>query len=164
MDLTTILRFIHIFSAIFWVGTTLFMLFFLEPVIQRAGQAGGQVMQMLASGTRFPQVIALSGLVTVLAGLALYGLKHGFEPATMFGPKLPLILGALAGILAFFTGSYFQGRTVKQLVALGAEIAAQNGPPTPEQMAQMQAHQERIALGTRITAVLMTLAIIGMVI
>ena len=163
MDFTTLLRFIHIFSAIFWVGTTLFMLFFLEPVIQRAEQAGGKVMQMLAAETRFPQVIALSGLVTVLAGLGLYGMKYGFDPATMFGPKLPLILGALAGILAFFIGSYFQGRSVKALVALGAEIATQNGPPAPEQMAQMRAHQERIALGTRITAVLMTLAVIGMV-
>ena len=163
MDFTTLLRFIHIFSAIFWVGTTLFMLFFMEPVIQRAGQAGGRVMQILASETRFPQVIALSGLITVLAGLGLYGMTHGLDPAILFGPKLPLALGALAGILAFFTGSYFQGRSVKQLVALGETMASQNGPPTPEQMAQMQAHQARIAQGTRLTAVLMILAVIGMV-
>ena len=163
MDFTTILRFIHIFAAIFWMGTTLFMLFFLEPVIQRMGQTGGRVMQMLASETRFPQIIALSGLITVLAGLGLYGMMHGVDLAILFGPRLPLALGALAGILAFFTGSYFQGRSVKQLVALDATIATQNGPPTPEQRAQMQQHQARIALGTRITAVLMVLAVIGMV-
>ena len=163
MDFTTVLRFIHISSAIFWMGTTLFMLFFLEPVIQRAGQAGSRVMQMLATETHFPQIIALSGLITVLAGLGLYGMMHGFDLAILFGPRLPLALGALAGILAFFTGSYFQGRSVKQLVALGATIATQNGPPTPEQMAQMQHHQARIALGTRIAAVLMVLAVIGMV-
>ncbi len=85
------------------------MLFFLEPV-----------MQMLAAETRFPQVIALSGFITVMAGLGLYGLMHGFDPAILFDPKLPLALGALAGILAFFTGSYFQGRSIKQLEALGA--------------------------------------------
>ena len=90
-------------------------------------------------------------------------MMHGFDLAILFGPRLPLALGALAGILAFFTGSYFQGRSVKQLVALGATIATQNGPPTPEQMAKMQQHQARIALGTRITAVLMVLAVIGMV-
>ena len=164
MDTATLLRLIHIFSAIFWMGTTLFMLFFLEPVMQRAGQAGGKVMQMLASETRFPQIIALSGLITVLAGLGLFGMTHGFDPATLFGSRLPLTLGALAGILAFFTGSYFQGRSVKALVALGATIATQNGPPTPEQMAQMQQHQARIVLGTRIAAVLMTIAVIGMVV
>lgn len=163
MDLVTLLRFIHILSAIFWMGTTLFMLFFLEPVMQRAGQAGGQIMQLLATGTRFPQAIALSGIATVLAGLLMYWQMYGFNPATMFGPKLPLTLGALAGFLAVITGFTFQNRAVKQLVALGEEIAGQNGPPTAEQMRQMQAHQARIALGTRIAGVLMLLAVIGMV-
>ena len=163
MDLTVLLRLIHISAAIFWVGTTFFMLFFLEPVIEHTGQAGNQVMQVLASNTRFPQVIALSGIITVLAGLAMYWRVYGFDITTMFSSRFPLTLGALAGFLAFFTGSYFQGRSVKQLVALGATIATQNSPPTPEQMAQMQQHQARIALGTRITAVLMVLAVIGMV-
>ena len=163
MDLTTVLRFIHIFSAIFWVGTTLFMLFFLEPVVKRVGQAGSQVMQALITTTRFPQVIALSGVVTVLAGLTLYGRMYGFDVATLFGSKLPLTLGALAGFLAVVTGFTFQGPAAEALGALGAEIAAQNGPPTPEQMARIQAHQARIALGTRIAAVLMVLAVIGMV-
>ncbi|RME85345.1 MAG: hypothetical protein D6775_03070 [Caldilineae bacterium] len=163
MDFTTLLRFIHIFSAIFWMGTTLFMLFFLEPVIQRAGQAGGQVMQLLAGTTRFPQVIALSGILTVLAGLLMYWRLYGFDPGIMFGARLPLTLGALAGFLAVITGFAFQNRAVKQLVALGAELAAQNGPPSPAQMGQMQAHQARIALGTRIAGVLMIIAVIGMV-
>ncbi len=163
MDFITVLRLIHILSAIFWVGTTLFMLFFLEPVVSQVGQAGSQVMQALITTTRFPQVIALSGVVTVLAGLTLYGRMYGFGIATMFGPKLPLTLGALAGFLAAATGFTFQGPAAKALGALGAEIAAQNGPPTPEQMARVQAYQARIALGTRIAAVLMVLAVIGMV-
>ncbi|GAB4559765.1 MAG: hypothetical protein Kow0047_05890 [Anaerolineae bacterium] len=162
MNFITLLRLAHILSAIFWVGTTLFMLFFLEPVIKRAGQAGAQIMQMLAT-TRFPQVIGLSGIITVLAGLVMYWRMYGFYPATMLGPKLPLTLGALAGFLAAITGFAFQNRAAKALSALGAEITAQNSPPTPEQMAQMQAHQGRIALGTRIATILMIIAIIGMV-
>lgn len=163
MDFVTILRFIHIVSAIFWVGTTLFMLFFLEPVMKRTGQAGSQVMHTLIATTRFPQVIALSGIVTVLVGLVLYWHIYGFDIATMFDYKLPLTLGALAGILATFTGSYFQGRSGKALVTLGAAVAGQSSPPTPEQIAQMQHHQNRIVLGTRVSAVLMVLAVIGMV-
>lgn len=161
MDLTTFLRLVHIFSAIFWVGTTLFMLFFFEPVVRDAGQAGQQILQMLAA-TRFPQAIALSGFLTVFAGLALYWRMYGFHIGTMFGPKLALTLGALAGFAAVIVGTSFQGRAVKALTALGEEVAAQKHPPTPEQMALMQAHRARIELGTRIAAALMAIAVVGM--
>ena len=36
------LRFVHIAAAIFWVGTSLFMLFFLEPTIRSLGADGGK--------------------------------------------------------------------------------------------------------------------------
>ena len=47
------LRFVHIAAAIFWVGTSLFMLFFLEPTIRSLGAEGGKFMQRLLGGTRF---------------------------------------------------------------------------------------------------------------
>jgi hypothetical protein len=46
--------------------------------------------------------------------------------------------------------------------AVAAEMEAAGGPPTPEQMAVMKAGSEQIALGTRIAAVLMTIALLGM--
>ena len=163
MALITALRFTHIFLAIFWVGTTFFLTLFLEPALQRAGQAGGQVMQKLITTTRFPLVIALSGWLTILAGLLMYWQMYGFDVATMFGAKLPLTLGASAGILSGIVGTLMQGRSVGKLKALAGEIAAQGGPPTPEQTATMQQLQAVVRKGGRITAILMVIAVIGMI-
>lgn len=164
MDFATVLRLLHIASAIFWVGTAFFMLLFLEPVVQRAGEVGNQIMDALASRTRFPLAIALSAITTVLTGLVMYEQAYGFDPATMLSSKLPLSLGATSGILAALTGFYFQGRSIRALVALGATIARQGSPPNPEQLARMQLHRQRVALGTRISTALMVLAVIGMVV
>ncbi len=51
------LRFVHIAAAIFWVGTSVFMLFFLEPTIRSLGAEGGKFMQRL--------------LVTVVVGISI---------------------------------------------------------------------------------------------
>ncbi|RME84458.1 MAG: hypothetical protein D6775_05395 [Caldilineae bacterium] len=164
MDFITTLRFIHIFLAIFWVGTTFFLTLFLEPTIERAGQAGGQVMQTLITSTRFSPTIALSGWGTILAGLLLFWRLHGFDVAEMFGPHLPLTLGATAGILSGFVGTFMQGRSAGKLKMLAQEMAAQGGPPTPEQMATVHRLQATVSKGSRISAVLMVIAVIGMVV
>ncbi len=159
-----IVRLVHIFAAIFWMGTTLFMVAFLEPVIQALGPDGSKVMQKLSGGTRFPLAIALGGWITVIAGVLLYWPFTGFSPAVMFGARLPLTIGALAGILAGFTGTLIQGRDSGQLTALGKKMATQGGPPSPEQLAQVGVLQHTIQRGSRLSAFLMVVAVIGMVI
>jgi len=160
----TLLRLIHIFSAIFWVGSTLMLTLFVEPAVDALGPEGGRFMTKLASG-RFSPSMAVTGLLTILAGLAMYAsASGGFDPAVMFSSRLPLTLGALAGIASLITGVVVQGRNAAKLKALGQEIAAQGGPPTPEQAARVQALQNTLRRGGRITAILMILAVIGMVV
>lgn len=159
----TLLRLVHILSAIFWVGTTLFMLFFLEPTIRSLGPDGSKFMQRLLGSTRFSVVIAAAGGITILAGLFLYWPLTNFRSAVIFGTRLPLTLGALAGILAGIVGTRMQGRSSGRLMELGQEMAAQNRPPSPEQLAEVQSLQATIRRGSQISAVLMVLAVIGMV-
>ncbi len=163
MDLWVAVRLVHIFAAIFWVGTSLFVAFFLEPAIEAAGAAGGKVMETLIVATPFSPVIAASGFVTVLAGLLLYGRSPGLSPSAILVSRPLLSLGALAGFLAVAVGSTFQGRAAGGMKELAREIAAQGGPPTEAQQAQIAAHQRRIRRGSRITAALMIVAVLGMV-
>ena len=109
-----ILRFVHIFSAIFWVGTTLFLVLFLEPTVRCLGPDGGKFMQRLLGGTRFSLVIALSAWITIIAGAFLYWPLTGWSPQVMFGSRLPLTLGALAGIAAGVVGAAVTGRASGQ--------------------------------------------------
>lgn len=159
----TIIRFIHIFSSIFWVGTTLFLVLFVEPTVHSLGPDGGKFMQRLLGGTRFSLAIAASAWITIFAGLLLYGpVTGGWTADLIFGFRLPLTLGAVAGIAAGIVGTVVQGRASGRLLALGQEIATQGGPPTTAQTAEMQRLQATIRSGSQWSAVLMVLAIIGM--
>lgn len=161
--LVSILGIVHIFSAIFWVGTTFFMVFFLNPTLQRLGPDGGKVMQTLLGSTRFSLAIAASAWLTVLAGLFMYGASTGgWEMSIMFGSRLPLTLGAIAGIAAGLVGTLVQGRSSAKMMALGKEIAGKKGPPAPAQMAEMQRLQGLLRQGSVWSTALMVIAVIGM--
>lgn len=158
-----ILRLIHILGAIYWVGTTLFMVFFLEPTVRALGPDGGKFMQRLVGGTRFSLSMTVAGLLTILAGILLFGpVTGGWSADVMFGPRLPLTLGAIAGIASAFVGTLVQGRASGNLQNLGQKIAQQGGPPTPEQAAEMGRLQVALRRGSRWSAALMVLAVIGM--
>ena len=118
----------------------------------------------LTGGTRFSLAMAVGGWTTVIAGVLLYWPFTGFSPAVMFSARLPLTIGAAAGILAGFVGTAMQGRASGGLTALGKEMAAQGGPPTPEQLSQVSALQAMIQRGSRLSALLMVVAVIGMVV
>jgi len=105
----TILRIIHIFSAIFWVGTTLFMVFFVEPTVRALGADGGKFMQQLVGGTRFSLAMAASGWLTIGAGLLMYGPVTSWSWGIILGPRLALTLGAVAGIAAGVLGTAVPG-------------------------------------------------------
>jgi hypothetical protein len=73
-----------------------------------------------------------------------------------------LTLGGLFGLLALVFGFVIQFRTSGRMKALAGEMATAGGPPSPEQMAEMGRLSERMSLGSRISAVLMTLSLAGM--
>ncbi|MDQ7030703.1 MAG: hypothetical protein Q9O62_13450 [Ardenticatenia bacterium] len=159
----TLLRLIHVLSAIFWVGSTLFITFFLEPTVQALGAEGGRFMQRLTGG-RLSPAMALAGLLTIASGLWMYAsVSGGFDLGVMFAARLPLTLGALAGITSLLVGLLVQGRASRQLKALGQRLAAQGGPPTPEQAARLAALQHTLRRGGQLNVLLMILAVVGMV-
>lgn len=153
---------LHVLAATFWVGTTLFMVLFLEPTVAALGPDGGKFMQKLIGSTRLSPALAATALLTVLTGLAMYGPVTGNSMAVMLGDRLPLTIGAIAGILSAITGGAMNGRASARMQALGKEIGAKKGPPAPEQLAEMQKLQATLRQGSRITAILMVIALVGM--
>ena len=99
----TLLRIIHIFSAVTWVGGSIFMASVMGPTVRAAGPEGGRFMMRMASFGQLSKVLTMGALGTVLAGLLLYyptsGGLNGAWLSSAHG--ITLTLGALVGIAAF---------------------------------------------------------------
>ncbi|HEX7434808.1 MAG TPA: hypothetical protein VF326_14250 [Anaerolineaceae bacterium] len=166
MDIFIIfLRSIHILSGIFWVGTAFFFVLFLEPTLKAAGPAGGTVMGRLTL-TRFPLLMAVASILTVVIGFVMYLIdSHGFQANWILSaPGISMTIGSLAGIAAFIEGLVVQMPASNRMAALQKEILAAGGQPTPAQMKEMQSIQEKITNASRSGAVLMLIAVLGMAI
>jgi len=161
--LMIVLRLIHILSGVFWAGTAFFFVSFLEPTVEAAGPEGGKFMQKLAQ-TRFAIALSMAGLLTVLSGLLMYWRDSGgFQVAWITTPTgLAFAVGGLAGILAFLIGFFVSRPAVARMTVIGQQAQAAGGPPSPEQMAEIQALQKRVGQGALRVALLLTVALIGM--
>lgn len=157
------LRFIHIFSGVFWVGSTFFLVSFVQPTVVATGAEGQKFMQHLAFRTRFTASMIGVGILTVLSGLTMYWRITDFQwklISTSYATVLGL--GGIAGILAFGAGYYLINRPTQRMKALAVAMGASEGPPTPDQLAEMRSLGNAVAQGGRVTATLMALALLGM--
>lgn len=166
LTLYTVLRLVHIFSGVFWAGANLMMAGFINPSVKATAPDSGKFMQHLAQKSGFPRSAEIAGWLTVLAGLALYWIvSGGFQPAwitSRYG--LALTMGGLLAIVGLVVGYTVQKPAAKRMGALGQEIQASGGPPSPEQVAELQAQQKKLAMGGLWTAILLALAVVGMAI
>lgn len=158
--LMVILRIIHIFGGVFWVGATYTMILFVFPTVEAIGDDSKKFMQHFMQAGKFSKRMAAASGLTVLSGLLMYGkLFHGLAPLNT-GSGLALTLGGLFGLLAMGMGMS-TGRKTKEVQALGAEMAA--GAPKPEQLSRMAQLQAGLARSGSLSAILMTLSLLGMV-
>ncbi|GEM90642.1 hypothetical protein [Oceanithermus desulfurans] len=158
-----VLLLVHVLAAIFWMGGTLFFGFVLEPVLAGLGAKNGEVMVRLIP--RIHRAMTVAGLVTILAGLGLYALHtSAFDLKLMFETRLPLTLGAFAGLLALLVGVFFQGPTGAKLLELYAKATANGAPLSPDEARAAAVLKARLGRGGQLETILMLLALIGMVI
>ena len=115
-------------------------------------------MQHLAQRRRLPLVLGIAGALTVLSGLIMYGRLAASTHGQWAGsrPGVAYGVGALAAILGGIAGGAISGRAARQLAAIG-QTAGPTGP-SAEQQAEMGRLQQRIALGSKLTAVLLAVA------
>jgi uncharacterized membrane protein len=161
--LRIILRLTHIFAGTLWVGSALFVTFFLEPVVRAAGAEGGRFMSRLVTTTAFAKYMMVSSLLTVLSGIILYGLDAGFNAAWVTSREgIIFSLGSLSGLTAFATGMFVIAPTSQRIGALGHEMALAGGPPSGVQLNEMSVLQGRAQRSGRLEVVLMVLTVLGM--
>src|SRR5438105_586471 len=73
MDLIVIvLRLVHIFGGVFWLGTVWMTAIFLGPTSEAIGSDAEKFMTYISVKLRYPTVVAIAAGSNVLAGLLLY--------------------------------------------------------------------------------------------
>jgi uncharacterized membrane protein len=160
----TVLRVIHIFAAVTWVGGGIFLVSVLTPTVQAAGPDGGRFMLRLAAYGRLAQFLTGSSIATVVAGALLFWpTSGGLNPAWLTTPQgVFLTIGAIIGILAMLHGAFVTGPTTRKLGAVANDILARQGPPPPELMQQAQALGAKISSGAVVSVTMAALALFFM--
>ncbi|HSM70404.1 MAG TPA: hypothetical protein VK851_02585 [Anaerolineales bacterium] len=147
--LKELLRLIHIVGGMFWFGAALTTYYFIAPSVAATGDAGQQFMKYLGGKSGLSRTILVVAVASALAGAWLYWIdSDGFQSAWMTSSSGTIFgIGGLFGAIALVMG-IVANRTIAALGKLGAQI---QGKPTPEQMAQMQALQNRNNMALRFT-------------
>lgn len=164
LGLLLILRIIHILGGTFWAGGSLLMTGFIEPTVRTSGDDGRRFMQRFAAQSGLTTWMLIASTATVLAGLWLLwiisaGLALDFLTT---GRGLGLTLGSLAATVGYGAGYFMQNRPIRRMVALGGQIAASGGPPSPEQAAEIQRLTAIVRRGGHITTGLVVIAVLFM--
>ena len=157
-------RLTHIVCGVLWVGAAVFVAFFLLPTVQALGPGGGPVMQQLAQVRKLPLYMMALAILTVLSGIGLYWRDSGgFKgPWMQSGSGAVFGFGGLVAILVVVIGMTIVSPTTKRMGELAAAMRGSGGPPSQEQIAEMQTIQARMTRFTRMVAVLLLVAVAAM--
>ena len=159
-----ILRIVHVFAAVYWVGAATFFQLVIQPALQSAGSAGQQAQSKIATSPAFAASMAAAAVLTTLAGIILYlRWTNGLDMNVIgTGPGIVFGIGGLAGIAAFVVSAFVISPISAQLSRLSQQAAG--GPPAPETLAQIQGLAARVQQMSRIALALMLIALFGMAI
>lgn len=158
--LVVVLRLVHILGGMFWVGSSIVFFFFISPAIAANAEAGQKIMAHLVTKARISTGIAISAILTVLAGSWLYAIDSqaftsGWERS---GPGIGFSIGGIFALIGLVFG-IIVGRNTNILGKLASEI---RGKPTSEQLNKIHAAQKQLSFAGPISSICVILALICM--
>lgn len=162
-DLVIVLRLVHILSGVFWVGSALLMTFFVFPAMAAAGPAAGPVAAGLQRRGLMTALPVTAGL-TLASGLWLFQIAGSGNPGAFMRSAPGVTFGAagVAAILAFAIGMLVSRPAMMTSARLGQSLATAPADQHETLQQRIRALQRRGALGNRIVAALLLLAVAGM--
>ena len=156
----TVLRLVHIVSAVAWVGLALSFSAFIAPAANAAGEAGLRFLKKLFEATRFSVIFPVASGLTMLMGILLYVTG---DPSTSFSRTGQIVLGigALAGLAAGIHGGAVLNRSTKAYAASLAKYP--DGQPIPaDGITALQAEATQVNSHLQVSIWLVVIALIAM--
>jgi uncharacterized membrane protein len=159
-----VLRILHITGGVYWVGTILFLNFYVFPAVVKSGAEGGKIMQAITSTNKFASVLSLVATITLASGLLLlYQLSGGFTPewfATRYG--MLLTIGGSTAIIAYVQGILINRPGVGRMEEIRMAAASRNSPPNEAERTELGQLRDRIILSTKWLSVWLTVTVVTM--
>jgi uncharacterized membrane protein len=158
--LMIVLRLLHIGAGVFWVGCVFFINVFAFPAIQAAGPDGPRFTGLLMRGGKVQRAMIHSAIVTIVAGLLIYG-RFIMETEGVWARSATAMgygVGAIAAVVAFLIGIMVNAPSARRLQALGASGA----PLDAAQQAEAARIRERMTSASRVTLWLLIVAVVSM--
>jgi len=155
-----LLRLIHIGTGVFWAGSIFYLAMFIGPAV-KAIPEGGKFMQQLSNTNKFPIVMMVVVTLNILSGVALVDKMSGHFQGAWFSSTfgMTLSIGGGAAIIAYAVGLTVNMPTVKKIAAIGKEVAAAGGPPSPDKIQQLTALRNKLMGATNTVAWLLGIAV-----
>jgi uncharacterized membrane protein len=164
MFYSIVLRFVHVVASVCWAGGGFVSFLFIEPTAKDLEPAGMQFLQHMAGKRRFNMFMVINSTLTVLSGALLLWRDASGQWLTWLntGPGLGFALGSVAGIVVYFVGMFGIGMPTGKLSQIGEAIQIAGGPPTPEQLAEMQKLDKTISFYSKVDFSLVAVSLILM--
>lgn len=147
-----VLRILHILSGVFWVGAAVYLTLVLEPKLRElGGQVERDVLQAISKLNSL--WITLSAIITIVVGFALISRTPGREFDQLFdnGWGMAIGIGLVTSLAAFLLSGWVGASTAKLRRSLLSD-------PVPDE-ASLRGLRSRIAIGSRLNAVLVIVAV-----
>ena len=158
-----LLRLLHILSGAFWFGAVIFAVRFLMPSLRAVGPAAGPVMAQL-NQRRLSVVMMGASIVNLASGVWLMFFSSGGDIGswmrTGFGRTIGW--GGVCAILAMIVGMIVNPPAARRMAQIATAAGKRGGPPSPEEAAEVQRLQKRMATANVFVAILLTLAVSAM--
>jgi len=159
-----ILRLVHIFGGIFWVGSLAFTSFFLIPAMGSSPAVAGQVMAGLQKRRLFT-FLPIVALLTITSGIRLLSIASASSSGAYFSTSTGRIYAAsaVAATVAFLTSLLISRPGFVRVGRLGASLATTTDQGTRQRItAEMQRLSRRVTIANAIVVALLLLAAAGM--
>ncbi len=155
-----ILRILHVLGGVFWAGSAFLLTGWIAPTAGKLQPEGPRFMQSLVLSTNYLRAILIAALTAIVSGVLLYWrASGGFQTDWMAtGQGIVLTLGGLTAIAAAVLGGMIASNS-RKMSELGVSL---EGPPSPEQGAELARMQNRAANLGAGNAILLVITVVTM--
>lgn len=159
-----LMRVVHIFAGVLWVGAAFLFLFFINPSVKATAPGGQKFLQHFIVRRKYPTFMAVVANLTVLAGVVLFWRDASGDLLgwVQTGPGLGFTIGSVAAIAVIPLGIFFLGPLTERIGKLGEQIEAAGGPPNPDQLNELQRLDHRLHRLEWIDFILLAISLVTM--